>query len=77
MLKNPSLWLKNMFAFHIFIVLSTFQLCSKHHFGIKKQERMGASDNQAILLQKTWKSIKNVAENVTSKSKVSWCQVLK
>ena len=55
----------------IHCVLSILQLCSKHHFGIRKQERMGGSDNQAVLLQKTWKSIKNVAENVTSKSKVS------
>ncbi|XP_071090105.1 LOW QUALITY PROTEIN: phosphatidylinositide phosphatase SAC2-like [Haliotis cracherodii] len=46
------------------------ELCKKHHFGIKKPERITqAGDDQTLSLQKTWNTIKSAAENVKIKKK--------
>lgn len=64
------LWhLKLIHQVYLFIfVFSVFQLCRKHHFGIKKPERITqAAQGQRRALQKTLSSIKSAAENVKPK----------
>lgn len=45
-------------------------LCGKHHFGIRKTDRITqAADGQGKSLQKTWNTLKSAAENVKPKKK--------
>jgi len=41
------------------------QLCAKHHFGMKKTDRISQqTEGQGKAIQKTWNTIKSAAENV-------------
>ncbi|XP_064631309.1 phosphatidylinositide phosphatase SAC2-like isoform X2 [Lineus longissimus] len=45
------------------------ELCKKHHFGMRKTDKINSSDAQQKALQKTWNQIKSAAENVKPKKK--------